>query len=175
MLNLGQMLGSGIFSVPGVILNSVGSVGMLLLFWVLAPVFCFGASFFQLLDALETDHLRVEAGLAVYSELASMFPDRSGAEVVYLEQAYPRPRFLVPVSFAVTTVLLSYVLNSLSAFIIPTHFRRFSATNSIVFAQYFMTIFDIPITACRQTYIGLAVITCAVAGRAALFRTALAH
>ena len=50
------------------------------------------------------------AGLSVYTELASMFPDRSGAEVVYLEQAYPRPKFLVPVSFAVTTVLLSYVL-----------------------------------------------------------------
>lgn len=48
------------------------------------------------------------AALAVYTELASMFPNRSGAEVVYLEQAYPRPRFLVPVSFAVTTVLLSY-------------------------------------------------------------------
>ena len=47
------------------------------------------------------------AALAVYTELASMFPNRSGAEVVYLEQAYPRPRFLVPVSFAVTTVLLS--------------------------------------------------------------------
>lgn len=38
-----------------------------------------------------------------------MFPNRSGAEVVYLEQAYPRPKFLVPVSFAVTTVLLSSV------------------------------------------------------------------
>ena len=48
------------------------------------------------------------AALSLYGELASMFPNRSGAEVVYLEQAYPRPRFLVPVSFAVTTVLLSY-------------------------------------------------------------------
>lgn len=42
MLNLGQMLGSGIFSTPGVILNSVGSVGLLLLFWVLAPLFAYG-------------------------------------------------------------------------------------------------------------------------------------
>ncbi|KLO17392.1 amino acid transporter [Schizopora paradoxa] len=121
MLNLGQILGSGIFSTPGVILNSVGSVGMLLLFWIIAPIFCF-------------------ASLAVYSELASMFPNRSGAEVVYLEQAYPRPKFLVPISFAVTTVLLS-----------------FSATNSIVFAQYFMTLFDIQITSFRQSYIALSV------------------
>lgn len=42
MLNLGQMLGSGIFSTPGVILNSVGSIGLLLLFWVLAPIFAYG-------------------------------------------------------------------------------------------------------------------------------------
>ena len=47
------------------------------------------------------------AGLSLYTELGSIFPDRSGAEVVYLEQAYPKPRSLVPVSFAVTTVLLS--------------------------------------------------------------------
>ncbi|EJD06899.1 amino acid transporter [Fomitiporia mediterranea MF3/22] len=127
MLNLGQMLGSGIFSVPGVVLNSVGSIGLFFIAWVLAPVFAY-------------------AGLSLYSELASMFPNRSGAEVVYLEQAYPRPRFLVPVSFAVTTVLLS-----------------FSATNSIVFAQYFMILFDIPATAARQTVIALIVATVAVA------------
>ncbi|KAL5486068.1 hypothetical protein ACEPAI_7112 [Sanghuangporus weigelae] len=127
MLNLGQMLGSGIFSVPGVILNSVGSIGLFFLAWILAPVFAY-------------------AGLSMYTELASMFPDRSGAEVVYLEQAYPRPKFLVPVSFAVTTVLLS-----------------FSATNSIVFAQYFMSLFNIQPTAFRQTSIALVVATFAVA------------
>lgn len=56
------------------------------------------------------------AGLTIYSELASMFPNRSGAEVVYLEQAYPRPKFLVPVSFAVTTVLLSSVAINFTKF-----------------------------------------------------------
>jgi amino acid transporter len=91
MLNVGQMLGAGIYSVPGVILNSVGSIGLLFVFWLLAPLFALG-------------------GLMVYSEYASMFPKRSGAEVVYLEQAYPRPRFLVPVMFAVSSVLLSCVL-----------------------------------------------------------------
>lgn len=42
MLNLGQMLGSGIFSVPGVVLNSVGSTGLFFLIWLLAPLFSFG-------------------------------------------------------------------------------------------------------------------------------------
>ncbi|KAG0695186.1 amino acid permease-domain-containing protein [Suillus ampliporus] len=127
MLNLGQMLGSGIYSVPGVILNSVGSIGLLFVFWLLAPLFALG-------------------GLMVYSEYASMYPKRSGAEVVYLEQAYPRPQFLVPVAFAVTSVLLS-----------------FSATSSIVFAQYALTIFDVPITPARQTAIAIAVCTVGVA------------
>ncbi|KAA1467530.1 amino acid transporter [Dentipellis sp. KUC8613] len=123
MLNLGQLLGSGIFSVPGVVLNSVGSVGLLLTFWLIAPIFAFLA-------------------LLAYSELASMFPQRSGAEVVYLEQAYPRPRFLVPTAFAVTSVLLS-----------------FSATNSVVFAQYVLSIFDEPVTEFNQTALALAVAT----------------
>ncbi|KAI0064764.1 amino acid transporter [Artomyces pyxidatus] len=123
MLNLGQLLGSGIFSVPGVVLNSVGSVGLLLTFWIIAPIFAFVA-------------------LSAYAELASMFPLRSGAEVVYLEQAYPRPRFFVPTTFAVTTVLLS-----------------FSATNSVVFAQYVLHIFDVPVTEFSQTALAIAVAT----------------
>jgi hypothetical protein len=49
------------------------------------------------------------AGLSLYSELASMFPRRSGAEVVYLEQAYPRPEFFVSTLFAVTAILMSFV------------------------------------------------------------------
>ena len=42
MLNLGQILGSGIFSVPGVVLDSVGSVGLALSFWVVSPIFALG-------------------------------------------------------------------------------------------------------------------------------------
>jgi hypothetical protein len=38
-------------------------------------------------------------------------PTRSGGEVVFLEQAYPRPRFFVPVTFAISTVLLSCVFS----------------------------------------------------------------
>ncbi|THH20726.1 hypothetical protein EW146_g687 [Bondarzewia mesenterica] len=135
MLNLGQLLGSGIFSVPGVILNSVGSVGLLLAFWIIAPIFAFVALF-------------------VYTELASMFPHRAGAEVVFLEQAYPRPRFLVPVAFAVTSVLTS-----------------FSATNSVVFAQYVLSLFDIPVTEYRQTTIAIVMVTFCVGGHGYSYQT----
>ncbi|KAF8638245.1 hypothetical protein AX17_002267 [Amanita inopinata Kibby_2008] len=127
MLNVGQMTGSGIYAVPGVILHSVGSVGMLLLYWILAPIFAF-------------------AGLNLYCELASMFPKRSGGEVVYLEQMYPRPRFLIPTTFAITAVLMS-----------------FSASNAVVFAQYFLTALGLPITSLRQTFVALASVFVSIA------------
>ena len=59
------------------------------------------------------------SSLGVYLEYASYFPNRSGSEVVYLEQAYPRPKYLFPVVFAIQTAILS-----------------FSSGNSIVLAQY---------------------------------------
>ncbi|OAX31673.1 amino acid transporter [Rhizopogon vinicolor AM-OR11-026] len=127
MLNIGVMLGAGIYSVPGVVLNSVGSIGLLFVFWLLTPLFAV-------------------CGLMVYSEYASMFPKRSGGEVVYLEQAYPRPQFLVPVTFAITSVLLS-----------------FTGANCIVFAQYALAICDVPITPARQNAIAMAVCTIAMA------------
>ncbi|KAG2075389.1 hypothetical protein BDR04DRAFT_38922 [Suillus decipiens] len=64
MLNLGQMPGAGIYFVPGVILNSLGSIGLLFTFRLLAPFFALGS-------------------IMIYSEYASMFPKRSGVEVVY--------------------------------------------------------------------------------------------
>jgi hypothetical protein len=42
MLNLGQLLGSGIFSVPGVVLDSAGSVGLSLSLWIISPIFALG-------------------------------------------------------------------------------------------------------------------------------------
>ncbi|KAH8994984.1 amino acid/polyamine transporter I [Lactarius akahatsu] len=126
MLNLGQLLGSGIFSVPGAVLNSVGSIGLSLSFWAISSMFALVA-------------------LLSYTELASFFPRRSGAEVVFLEQAYPRPRFFVPTTFAMIAVLLS-----------------FSATNSVVFAQYTLTLFDLPVTDYSQTVVALGVATFSV-------------
>jgi len=48
------------------------------------------------------------ASLSVYLEYAAYFPNRSGSEVVYLEQAYPRPKFFFPLTFAFQSVLLSF-------------------------------------------------------------------
>lgn len=111
MLNLGQLLGSGIFSVPGVVLDSLGSVGLSLSFWAISPLFALGS--WLMLDnvicSVLSNVLVFTVALLCYTELASFFPRRSGAEVVYLEQAYPRPRFFVPTTFAITAVLLSYV------------------------------------------------------------------
>ncbi|KAK6431501.1 hypothetical protein LTR95_012340, partial [Oleoguttula sp. CCFEE 5521] len=84
----------------GSILTSTGSVGVSLMFWLVGFVVSM-------------------AGLSLYLGLASYFPARSGAEVVYLEQAFPRPRYSFPVAFAVQSVLLS-----------------FSSSNAIVLAQY---------------------------------------
>lgn len=70
-------------------MKGVGSVGLSLIFWILG--FFIAAS-----------------QLSVFVELATYFPNRSGAEVVYLEQAYPRPKYLMPAAFAVQSVLLSF-------------------------------------------------------------------
>lgn len=102
LLNISRMIGTGVFSTPGSILKGVGSVGLSLIFWVIGYGFA-------------------AASLAVYLEYATYFPHRSGAEVAYLEQAYPKPRFLLPTAFAVLAVLLS-----------------FTSSNAIVLAQYLL-------------------------------------
>ncbi|OAL40595.1 hypothetical protein AYO20_00331 [Fonsecaea nubica] len=99
-LNLSKMVGTGVYSTPASILKGTGSVGLALIYWFLGFIIA-GSS------------------LSVYLEFASYFPNRSGSEVVYLEQAYPRPRYLFPVTFAIQSVLLS-----------------FSSSNAIVLAQY---------------------------------------
>ncbi|KAI8263161.1 hypothetical protein K4K53_009608 [Colletotrichum sp. SAR 10_77] len=82
------------------VLNGTGSVGLAFIYWTIG-------------------FLMALAGLSVYLELASYFPNRSGAEVVYLEQAYPRPKHFFPIAFAVQSVLLS-----------------FSSSNAIVLSRY---------------------------------------
>ncbi|KAF9005315.1 amino acid transporter [Hymenopellis radicata] len=61
---------------PGTILRQCGSLGLTMIFWVIG--------FF--LSA---------AGVSYYTELLALFPNRAGADVAYLEQAYNRPKFLV--------------------------------------------------------------------------------
>ena len=81
------MVGTGIFSTPSSIITGVGSVGAALSLWI----FGFAISF---------------CGLFVWLEFGCLFP-RSGGEKVYLEAAYPRPRYLVTTLFGVQAVLLS--------------------------------------------------------------------
>jgi len=71
------------------ILSGTGSVGLSLIFWALGFLISISS-------------------LSVYLEFAAYFPNRSGSEVVYLEQAYPRPRWLFPTTFAVQSVILSF-------------------------------------------------------------------
>ncbi|KAL6360675.1 hypothetical protein LRP88_06382 [Fusarium phalaenopsidis] len=88
-LNVNMMIGTGIFSTPASILNRTGSVGLALIYWVIGFVMA-------------------AAGICVYLELAGYFPNRSGSEVVYLEQQYPRPKHFFPITFAVQSVLLNF-------------------------------------------------------------------
>ncbi|KAG6877783.1 hypothetical protein C0993_003984 [Termitomyces sp. T159_Od127] len=118
-LNISKMVGTGVFSTPGSILYSVGSVGLSLIYWVIG-FGCAAGKATRVLNSFLTLSAPV-ASLAVYLEYASYFPHRSGAEVAYLEKAYPKPRFLLPTAFAVQSVLLS-----------------FSSSNAIVLAQYLL-------------------------------------
>ncbi|KAM0296217.1 hypothetical protein HYE67_008081 [Fusarium culmorum] len=99
-LNLNHMVGTGIFSTPATILRLTGSIGLALVYWVIGFILAI-------------------AGLAVHMEFTSYFPNRSGSEVVWLEQGYPRPKHFFPVAFAVQSVLLS-----------------FSSSNAIVLSNY---------------------------------------
>lgn len=75
--------------IASAILGGTGSVGLAMIYWTLG--------FFTSLSKL-----------AVYLEFAAYFPNRSGGEVAYLEQAYPRPKWLFPTTFAFLTVVLSF-------------------------------------------------------------------
>jgi hypothetical protein len=52
-------------------------------------------------------------------EYAVLYPNQSGGQVTYLEQAFPRPAFLFPVTYAFFTVVLF-----------------FSSSNAVVLARY---------------------------------------
>ncbi|KAI1276548.1 methionine permease [Xylaria sp. FL0933] len=92
VIAISRVIGSGIFAVPGVILKSVGSVGLSLTLWVVGA-------------------LIVAAGLAVSLEYGCMLP-RSGGEKVYLEFTYKRPRFLASTLVATQAVLLGFTASN---------------------------------------------------------------
>ncbi|TQS31445.1 hypothetical protein Golomagni_08268, partial [Golovinomyces magnicellulatus] len=120
------MIGTGIFSTPGSILGATGSIGLALMYWTIGAIMAF-------------------AGFGVYLELASYFPSRSGSDVVYLEQAYPRPRYFFPVAFAVQATILS-----------------FSSSNAIVMSQYLWQIVGTTPSAWQVKGVAIAAYTAAV-------------
>ncbi|KZL85731.1 high-affinity methionine permease [Colletotrichum incanum] len=89
LLNITMMIGAGIYSTPASILAGTGSVGVSFVYWTLGYLLCLASG-------------------AVYLEFTAYFPSRSGSEVVFLEQAYPRPMWLFPTTFAVQSVILSF-------------------------------------------------------------------
>ncbi|KAJ5164484.1 uncharacterized protein N7500_006314 [Penicillium coprophilum] len=99
ILVVSRVIGSGIFATPGSIVKSAGSIGLTLLVWLVGTI----------LSA---------CGLAVSMEFGCMLP-RSGGEKVYLEYAYPRPRFLASSLITAQVVLLG-----------------FTASNCIIFSKY---------------------------------------
>lgn len=92
ILAISRVIGGGIFAVPGVVLKSVGSVGMALTLWVLGA-------------------LVTACALAVSLEYGCMLP-RSGGEKVYLEFTYPRPRFLASTIVATQAILLGFTASN---------------------------------------------------------------
>ncbi|KAJ5160861.1 uncharacterized protein N7482_007865 [Penicillium canariense] len=99
ILVVSRVIGSGIFATPGSIVKSTGSIGLTILVWLFGTILA-------------------ACGLAVSMEYGCMLP-RSGGDKVYLEHAYPRPRFLASTLIAVQAVLLG-----------------FTASNCIIFAKY---------------------------------------
>lgn len=90
--------------------------------------------------------------LAVYLELASYFSSRSGSEVVYLEQAYPKPRYFFPTLFAFKHVYFS-----------------FGSSNAIVFAEYMFKLAGSSYTAWQLKAVAVAGYTVALIGMLFLF------
>lgn len=96
ILVISRVIGSGIFATPGVIVKSVGSVGLSLSLWLVGA-------------------LIAACGLAVGLEYGCMLP-RSGGDKVYLEFVYRKPRFLASTLVATQAVLLGFTASNCIVF-----------------------------------------------------------
>lgn len=96
ILVISRVIGSGIFATPGVIVKSVGSVGLSLTLWVIGAVIA-------------------ACGLAISLEYGCILP-RSGGDKVYLEFTYRKPRFLASTLVAVQAVLLGFTASNCIVF-----------------------------------------------------------
>lgn len=96
MLVLSRVIGSGIFAMPGTIVQNVGSPGVAIILWVVGALVAW-------------------FGLSIDLEYGCMLP-RSGGIKVYLEYTYPRPRFLASTMVAVHAVLLGFTASNCIVF-----------------------------------------------------------
>ncbi|KAF3389115.1 High-affinity methionine permease [Penicillium rolfsii] len=125
-LNINQMVGTGIFSTPAAILKGVGSVGLTMVYWFIG-------------------YLIAQCSQTLYLEYTAYFPSRSGSEVVYLEQAYLKPKYFFPTVFAMKHVIFS-----------------FASSNAVVFAQYVFAIGGIKYTPWQLKGVAVAAYTLAL-------------
>jgi amino acid transporter len=107
------------------ILSGVGSVGLTMIYWFIG-------------------YLLSQSILSLYLEYASYFPSRSGSEVVYLEQAFPKPKYLIPTIFAAKHVIFS-----------------FASSNAVVMAQYIFGIGGVSYTPWQMKGVAVALYTLA--------------
>lgn len=96
VLVISRVIGSGIFAMPGTIVQNVGSPGLALILWVIGALVAW-------------------AGLAIDMEYGTMLP-RSGGMKVYLEYAYRKPRFLASTLVAAHAVLLGFTASNCIVF-----------------------------------------------------------
>lgn len=96
ILVISRVIGSGIFAMPGTIVQNVGSPGLALSMWVIGAFVAW-------------------AGLAIDMEYGCMLP-RSGGVKVYLEYTYRWPRFLTSTLVAVQAVLLGFTASNCIVF-----------------------------------------------------------
>ncbi|KAK6204832.1 amino acid permease-domain-containing protein [Scheffersomyces amazonensis] len=117
------IIGTGIFLTPASVLKSIGSVGASYVLWV--------AGFFIAIFEI-----------FVYIEFTTYFRKRSGGDVAYLEQAYPKPDFLIPTTYAAVSVILS-----------------FSVSSAIAFGTYILNAAGTESTTWKQRGVGVAILT----------------
>lgn len=96
-------------------------------------------------------YLLSQSTLSLYLELASYFPSRSGAEVVYLEQAFPKPKYLFPTVFAIKHVVFS-----------------FGSSNAVVLAEYLFALAGSSYTNWQLKGVAIAGYTLALIGLSSL-------
>ncbi|KAG2733208.1 hypothetical protein G9P44_004198 [Scheffersomyces stipitis] len=117
------IIGTGIFLTPASVLNSIGSVGASYVLWVAGFIIALFEVF-------------------VYIEFATYFRKRNGGDVAYLEQAFPKPDYLVPTAYAAVSVILS-----------------FSVSSAVAFGTYVIAASDLEPTTWKQRGIGVAILS----------------